>query len=183
MKAKKRLFAVAVLAVCLATVTATVASGAVWKHNHSNLASQVPIDATGGEVFETGSGSMACEVLATIAAQPGSTGSITKWEVKNCSGASGSLAGCQVAATQPKGLPWTLHIDQTPDITVPNMRIRRTFNSPCAVSEVDKTVTMTMRPIPLTTATDFEFEGTNGTYKSFGSLTIDPPNKGTYGIG
>ena len=182
MKGKKRLLVVAALAVCLVAVTATVASGGVWKHNHSNLTSTVFFSAAGGEVFETGSGAMSCEVLATITAQPGSTGAITTWDVKNCSGASGNLAGCEVATTQATGLPWQLHVE-TADIKVTNPRIRRTFKAPCAVSEIDKTVTKTLTLIPATTATEFEFEGVNGLYKTFGSQTILPPAKGTYGIG
>jgi hypothetical protein len=182
MKIDKRLLVALALAACLLTVTATVASGAVWKDNHSNLTNQVPINVTGGEVFETGSGGMSCEVLGTITAQSGSTGTITKWEVKNCSGGFGNLAGCEVGATQPTGTPWTLHVEAA-DIKVTNMRIRRTFKAGCPVSEIEKVVTMTLTPIPLTTATEFEFHGNNGTYTSFGSLTIDAPNSGTYGIG
>ncbi len=74
MKIEKRLLVVAALAVCLVAVTATVASGAVWKHNHSNLGSQVSFNVTGGEVLQTGSGGMSCEVFGTIQAQSGSTG-------------------------------------------------------------------------------------------------------------
>lgn len=185
MKTKKRLLVVAGLAVCLVTVTAAVASGAVWKHNHSSLGSQVSFNVTGGEVFDTGSGGMSCEVLGTIQAQSGSTGTVQKWEVKNCSGAFGNLAGCQVSATQPTGGPWQLHVETT-DIKITSLRIRRTFKAGCAVSEIDKTVTMTLTPAPkpeLTTLTEFEFEGVNGAYKSFGSFSVDAPNSGTYGIG
>lgn len=183
MKIEKRLLVVAALAVCLVAVTATVASGAVWKHNHSNLASQVSFNVTGGEVFQTGSGGMSCEVFGTIQAQAGSTGAVQKWEVKNCSAAFGNLAGCQVSATQPTGNPWQLHVE-TSDIKVTNLRLRRTFKAGCAVSEIDKTVTMTLTPKPgLTTVTEYEFVGENGTYKSFGSFKVDSPNSGTYGIG
>ncbi len=183
MKIEKRLLVVAALAVCLVAVTATVASGAVWKDNHSNLGSQVSFNVTGGEVFETGSGGMSCEVFGTIQAQSGSTGTVQKWEVKNCSGAFGNLAGCQVSATQPTSNPWQLHVE-TSDIKVTNLRIRRTFKAGCAVSELDKTVTMTLTPKPeLTTVTEYEFIGESGTYKSFGSFQVDSPNSGTYGIG
>jgi hypothetical protein len=183
MKIEKRLLVAAALAACLVTVSATVASGAVWKDNHSNLGSQVSFNVTGGEVFETGSGGMSCEVLGTIQAQSGSTGTVQKWEVKNCSGAFGNLSGCQVLATQPTGGPWTLHVE-TFDIKVTNLRIRRTFKAPCPVSEIDKVVQMTLTPKPeLTTVTEYEFHGNNGTYTSFGSFTVDAPNSGTYGIG
>lgn len=183
MKIDKRLLVVAALAACLVTVSATVASGAVWKHNHSSLGSQVSFNVSGGEVFETGSGGMSCEVFATIQAQSGSTGAVQKWEVKNCSGAFGNLAGCQVSATQEIGKPWQLHVE-TSDIKITNLRLRRTFKAGCAVSEIDKTMTMTLTPKPeLTTVTEYEFEGTNGTHKAFGSFKVDAPNSGTYGIG
>jgi hypothetical protein len=183
MKIDKRLLVALALAACLVTVSATVASGAVWKDNHSNLGSQVSFNVTGGEVFETGSGGMSCEVLGTIQAQSGSTGTVQKWEVKNCSGAFGNLAGCQVSATQITGNPWQLHVE-TSDIKVTSLRIRRTFKAGCAVSELDKTVTMTLTPKPeLTTVTEYEFFGESGTYKSFGSFKVDAPNSGTYGIG
>ena len=183
MKPKKRLLAVGALATCLVAITAAVASGAVWKVNHLNLGSQVSFNVTGGEVFETGSGGMSCEVFGTIQAQSGSTGAVQKWEVKNCSGAFGNLAGCQVSATQPTGSPWQLHVEST-DIKVTNLRIRRTFKGTCSVSEIEKVVTMTLTPKPeLTTVTEYEFHGNNGTYTSFGSFKVDAPNSGTYGIG
>ncbi len=183
MNTKKRLPIAAVLSICLVTVTAAAASGAVWKHGHSNLGSQVSFNVTGGEVFETGSGGMNCEVLATIQAQTGSTGTVQKWEVKNCSGAFGNLSGCQVSATQPTGGPWQLHVEAS-DIKVTSLRIRRTFKAPCPVSEIEKVVTMTLTPKPeLTTVNEYEFHGNSGTYTSFGSFTVDAPNAGTYGIG
>lgn len=182
MKIDKRLLVVLALAASMFAVTASSASAAVWKHGASNLAKHVSIGLTGGEVFETGSGGMSCEVLATITTAGGSTGTITTWDVKNCSGAFGNLVGCQVLATEVKTIPLTLHVDAA-DLTITNLRIRRTFKAGCAVSEIDKTVTMTMTPDVLGAITAFEFVGTSGTYKSFGSFTVNSPNAGTYGIG
>lgn len=183
MKTNKRaLLAVLALTASLLAVTASSASAAVWKHGGSNLAKHVEIGLTGGEVFETGTGGMSCEVFATITTSGGSTGTIKKWEVKNCSGAFGDLAGCSVLATEAKSLPWTLDVNAT-DLSVTSMRIRRTFKAGCKISEVDKTVTMTMTPDVTSAITSFEFLGTTGTYKSFGSFTVDAPNSGTYGIG
>jgi len=182
MKIDKRLLAVLALAASLFAITASSASAAVWKHGGSNLAKHVEIGLTGGEVFETGTGGMSCEVFATITTAGGSTGTIKKWEFKNCSGAFGDLAGCSVLATEAKTLPWTLDV-LTADLSVTNMRIRRTFKAGCKISELDKTVTMTMTPDVTTAITGFEFLGTNGTYKSFGSFTVNSPNSGTYGIG
>jgi len=183
MKSNKRLLlTVLAVAVGLLSVNAASASAAVWKHGGSNLAKHVEFNLTGGEVFETGSSGMSCEVLATITTSGGSTGTIKKWEVKNCGGAFGELAGCQVAATEPKNLPWTIDVNAT-DISVTGMRIRRTFKAGCKIAEVDKTVTMTMTPDVLGAITSFEFTGSTTGYKAFGSLTVDAPNSGTYGIG
>ncbi len=182
MKLNKRLLlAVLALAVGSLVVNASAASAAVWKHGASNLAKHTEIGLTGGEVFETGTGGMSCEVLATITTSGGSTGTIKKWEVKNCGGGFGDFAGCSVLATEPKNLPWTLHVNAS-DISVTNMRLRRTFKAGCKVAELDKTVaTMTFTPDVPKAITAFEFLGTNGTYKSFGSFALSSP--GTYGIG
>ncbi len=183
MKINKRVLLTSLaLAVSLFAVTASSASAAVWKHGGSNLAKHTEIGLTGSEVFNTGSGGMSCEVLATITTSGGSTGSITTWDVKNCSNAFGNLVGCQVLATEPKGLSWSVHVDAA-DLTVTSLRLRRTFKAGCAVSEIDKTVTMTMTPDEKAAITGFEFHGENGSYTSFGSFTVDSPNSGTYGIG
>jgi hypothetical protein len=183
MKSSTRsLLAVLAIAAGLLAVNAASASAAVWKHGGSNLAKHTEIGLTGGEVFETGTSGMSCEVLATITTSGGSTGTIKKWEVKNCSGGFGELAGCQVTATEAKNLSWALDVN-TSDLSVTSMRIRRTFKTGCPIKEVDKTVTMTMTPDALGAITSFEFSGSTTGYNSFGSFTVDSPNSGTYGIG
>jgi hypothetical protein len=182
MKIDKRLLAVLALAASLFAVSASSASAAVWKHSGSNLAKHVEIGLTGGEVFNTGTGGMSCEVFATLTTEGGSTGTIKKWEVKNCSGTFEELVGCEVVATEAKGLPWTVDVNAE-DLSITNMRIRRTFKSGCKIKELDKTVTMTVTPDVLGAITEFEFQGETGTYTSFGSFTVNAPNSGTYGIG
>jgi hypothetical protein len=179
---KRLLLAGLALAVCMFAVTASSASAAVWKHGGSNLGTHTEIGLTGAEVFNTGTGGMNCEVLATITTSGGSTGTIKKWEVKNCSAGFGDLEGCEVLATEAKNLAWALDVNAA-DLSVTSMRIRRTFKNGCKVKEVDKTVTMTMTPDEPTAITGFEFHGETGTYTSFGSFTVDSPNSGTYGIG
>lgn len=182
MKSNKRLLLVLSLVVGLLGVSTAAASAAVWKHGGSNLAAHTEIGLTGGELFETGTSGMSCEVLATITTSGGSTGTITKWEVNNCGGGFGELTGCEVAATEPKGLNWTLHINET-DISITSMRIRRTFKTGCPIKELDKTVTMTLTPDVPSAISEFEFHGSATSYTSFGSFTVDSPNAGTYGIG
>lgn len=182
MKINKCLLASLVLAIGMIAVTASAASAAVWKHGGSNLAKHTEINLTGSEIFNTGSGGMSCEVFATITTSGGSTGTIKKWEVKNCGNAFEELVGCEVLATEPKTLPWTLDVNAA-DLSITGMHIRRTFKNGCKVKEIDKTVTMTMTPDVTTAITEFEFHGETGTYTSFGSFTVDSPNSGTYGIG
>jgi hypothetical protein len=179
---KRLLLAVLVLALGSMATSVSAASAAVWKHGASNLGVHTEIGLTGGEVFESGTSGMSCEVLATITTSGGSTGTIKKWEVKNCGGGFGELAGCEVAATESKSLPWTLDVN-TSDLSVTNMRIRRTFKTGCPIKEIDKTVTMTMTPDVPAAITSFEFTGSTTGYKSFGSFTVNAPNSGTYGIG
>jgi hypothetical protein len=188
MKSNKRLLlAVLALAVGLLGVNASSASAAVWKHGGSNLAKHTEIGLTGGEVFETGTvetgtSGMSCEVLATITTSGGSTGTIKKWEVKNCGGGFGELAGCEVSATEPKNLAWALDVN-TADLSVTSARIRRTFKTGCKIKELDKTVTITMTPDAPGAITSFEFSGSTTAYTAFGSFTVNAPNSGTYGIG
>lgn len=182
MKFTKNLLAVLALSACLGCLGASAASAAVWKHGGSNLAKHTEIGLTGGEVFETGTSGMSCEVFATITTSGGSTGTIKKWEVKNCKSGFGELAGCEVSATEAKGLNWTLHVNAA-DLSVTSMRIRRTFKTGCPIKELDKTVTMTMTPDVLGAITSFEFSGSTTGYKAFGSFTVNSPNSGTYGIG
>ncbi|HEX5928068.1 MAG TPA: hypothetical protein VFY48_01610 [Solirubrobacterales bacterium] len=179
---KRLLLAMLCVAIGAFAINASAATAAVWKHGGSNLAKHTEIGLTGGEVFETATGGMSCEVFATITTSGGSTGTIKKWEVKNCGGAFGTLAGCQVLATEAKSLPWTLDVNAS-DLSVTSMRIRRTFKNGCSITELDKTVTMTMTPDVPAAITEFEFHGSTSGYTSFGSLTVNSPNSGTYGIG
>lgn len=184
MKIDKRLLLAGMVVALVSLTAAASALGAVWKDKGTNVASAIEIGFTGGEVFESSEGNgMSCEVLATLKTSGGSTGTISKWEVKNCSGAFGSFAGCQVSVTEAKSLPWTVTVNAT-DISIANMRIRRTFKNGCKTTELDKTVTsMTMTLNTPSAITETEFNGINGTYKSFGSLKVNSPNSGTYGIG
>jgi len=180
---KRLLLAVLALAVSVFAINASAASAAVWKDKGVNVTKHVTFNLTGGEVFDSGTGGMSCEVLATITTEGGSTGKISKWEVKNCGGAFGDLASCQILATEPKSLPWSIDVNAT-DLTITNMRIRRTFKTGCATKELDKTVaSMTVTLNTPSAITEVEFLGTNGAYESFGSLVVDSPNSGTYGIG
>jgi hypothetical protein len=187
MKIDKRLLlaGLAIAVTMFATVSASSASAAVWKDKGVNVTKLISIGLTGGEVFEVlpSASGMSCEIAATLTTEGGSTGKITKWETKKCSGGFGEFAKCELATSESKGLPWTVDVNTT-DLTITNMRIRRTFKAGCPFAELDKTVTSTVTLNTPTAITEMEFSGSIvGSYKAFGSLAVEAAIAGTYGIG
>ena len=70
----------------------------------------------GGEIFETTEGNgMSCEVHATLTTEGGSTGKITKFEIKKCIEPFGSFktTECELNIGEGKGLPWTVDVKET----------------------------------------------------------------------
>jgi hypothetical protein len=186
MKNQHRLAVVVAVCACFALALPALASAAVWKHKGVTLAKFTELGLPGGEVFEaeiSGEKSgMSCEVKATLTTEGGSTAKITKYEIKSCSGSFGKLSGCTVSAKEAKGLPWTVHVNAS-DLTITNMRIRRTFNAGCAVTELDKTISPTVTLNTPSAITEMEFNGSILGYKAFGSWNVEGLNAGTYGIG
>ena len=187
MKKQQRLAIAFAVVACFALTVPALASAAVWKHKGVNLAKFVELGLPGGENFETEvtgvwSG-MNCEVKATMTTEGGSTAKITKYEIKSCSKAFGKMSACTVVAKEAKGLPWTVHVNAS-DLTITNMRVRRTFNAGCPVAELDKTFTsMTLTLNTPSAISEMEFSGALAGYKAFGSWKVEGLNAGTYGIG
>ncbi len=184
MKIDKRLLlaGLAVAITMFSAVSTSSASAAVWKMGGVNVTKFVEIGLTGGEVSEAGEKRLSCEVHATLTTEGGSTGKITKYETKKCTG-SGELAKCELAASESKGLPWTVDV-KTTDLVITGWHTRRTFKAGCATTEIDKTVSsVTVTLITPSAITEMEFLGEIAGYKTFGSWTVDAPNSGTYGIG
>ncbi|HST69538.1 MAG TPA: hypothetical protein VLI94_07760 [Solirubrobacterales bacterium] len=186
MKNQQRLAIVFAVAACFALALPALASAAVWKHNGVNLAKFVSLSLPGGEVFETEisgeKSGMSCEVKATMTTEGGSTAKITAYEIKSCSGAFGKLSGCTVSVKEAKGLPWTVHVNAS-DLTITNMRVRRTFSAGCALAELDKTISPTVTLNTPSKIAEMEFSGSTTNYKAFGSWKVEGTNSGTYGIG
>ncbi|HVO55223.1 MAG TPA: hypothetical protein VMT37_12505 [Solirubrobacterales bacterium] len=178
----KRLLILAALAALLTMAVPALAQGAVWKKEGVNLTKFTELGLTGGELFETSSGNgMSCEIHATLTTEGGSTGKISKFEIKSCPTGFGTFSGCTVKTAEAKGLPWTVTVNAT-DLSITNMHIKRTFNGGCA--EVDKTVTSTTVTLNTPSAiTEVEWVSETTGYKSVGSATIDGTNSGKYGIG
>jgi hypothetical protein len=187
MKNQQRLAIALAVAACFALALPAMASAAVWKHKGVNVAKFVELALPGGENFETEvSGvwsGMNCEVKATMTTEGGSTAKITKYEIKSCAKAFGKMSSCTVVAKEAKGLPWTVHVNAS-DLTITNMRVRRTFNAGCPVTELDKTfASMTVALNTPSAIGEMEFLGVLTGFKAYGSWTVEGTNKGTYGIG
>jgi hypothetical protein len=184
MNKNRRLLLAGVIAAVVVLAVPAMAIAAVWKDKGVNVAKFVEIGLSGGEVFETtASNGMNCEIHATLTTEGGSTGKITKFEIKKCPVGFGSFAKCELATAEGKGLPWTVDVNAT-DLTITNMRTKRTFKAGCETAELDKTIGSTKVTLNTPAAiTEMEFIGSIAGYKTVGSFTVDAPNSGTYGIG
>ncbi|HYG96877.1 MAG TPA: hypothetical protein VD741_07180 [Solirubrobacterales bacterium] len=187
MSNQKRLALATAVIACFMLAVPVLASGAVWKHKGVNVAKFVELSLPGGENFETEvSGvwsGMNCEVRAVMTTEGGSTAKITKYEIKSCAKAFGKMSSCTVVAKEAKGLPWTVHVNAS-DLTITNMRVRRTFNAGCPVTELDKTfASMTVTLNTPSAISEMEYSGALAGYKAFGSWKVEGLNAGTYGIG
>lgn len=185
MKTNKRLLLAGVIGAVVMLAVPALALAAVWKDKGTNVSKLVEIGLTGGEVFETTAGNgMNCEIHATLTTEGGSTGKITKFEIKKCPIGFGTFAKCELNVGEGKGLPWTVDV-KTTDLTVTGWRTKHTFKgAECGAAELDKTVaSMTVTLNTPTAITEMEFAGETTGYKTLGSFTVDAPNSGTYGIG
>jgi len=184
MKTNRRLLLAGVVAAIVVLSIPALALAAVWKDKGTNVSKFVEFAAIGGELFETTTGNgMSCEVRAVFTTEGGSTGKVTKFEIKKCPTGFGSFAKCELNTAEAKGLPWTVHVNAT-DLTITNMRTKRTFKAGCATGELDKTITSTTVTLESSTAiNEMNFSGETAGYKTNGTITVEGANNGTYGIG
>jgi hypothetical protein len=184
MKNNRRLLLAGVIAAVVVLAVPALALAAVWKDKGTNVTKFVEFAAIGGELFETTTGNgMSCEVRAVFTTEGGSTGKVTKFEIKKCPTGFGSFAGCELNTAEAKGLPWTVDVNAT-DLTITNMRTKRTFKAGCATSELDKTIGSTTVTLESPTAiSEMNFLGETTGYKTAGTITVEGANNGTYGIG
>lgn len=184
MKIDKRVLVLSTaLALLVLSVTASLAAAAVWKDKGTNVAAPITIRFTGGEIAEAGGKGLNCEVKMTMTTSGGSTGSVTALETVKCTGF-GELSKCELASSESLGLPWTVDVN-TSDLTITGWHTKRKFKAGCATTEIDKTVgsvKVTILPT-IGEMSEIEFLGQITGYKTFGSMKVDSPNEGTYGIG
>lgn len=181
MKTYRRVLLAGLAAMAALLAVSASASAAVWKDHGTNVSKAIEIGLTGGEVAEAGSKGLSCEVHATLTTSGGSTGKITKYETKKCSGF-GELSKCTMTSSESLGLPWTVDVNAT-DLTITGWHTKRKFSG-CTTTEIDKTIaSVTVSLNSTTEISEMEFLGEITGYKTFGSWTVDSPNSGTYGIG
>lgn len=196
MKSNRRLLLAGAIAAVVVFAVPALALATVWKDHGTNVTKFVELTMNGGEIFETTLGNgMSCEVHATLTTEGGSTGKITKFEIKKCQSGFGTFAKCELNTAEGKGLPWTVDVKET-DLVVTNWRTKRTFKgAECKEGELEKTIaSMTVTLAPSTTEiSELNYDGRITdeekekepvqTYRTFGTLTIEGTNNKTYGIG
>lgn len=191
MKINRRALLVGSIAAVVLLAVPALALATVWKDHGSNVTTLIELTMNGGEIFETTAGNgMSCEIHATLTTEGGSTGKITKFEIKKCPTPFGSFATtkCELNSAEGRGLPWTVDVKET-DLVITNWHTKHTFKgASCKEPELDKTIpSMTVTFAPSTTEiSELLFDGKIGEkqeYRSFGSLKIEGANNGTYGIG
>jgi hypothetical protein len=192
MKSNKRLFVATVIAALVVLAIPALALAAVWKDKGTNVTKFVEFAAIGGELFQVTEikekekiikGGMSCEVRAVFTTEGGSTGKVTKFEIKKCPTGFGEFSGCEINTAEAKGLPWTVHVNAT-DLTITNMRTKRTFKAGCKTAELDKTITSAT--VTLESASEINemtFEGETTGYETSGTIAVEGTNNKTYGIG
>jgi hypothetical protein len=195
MKSNRRLMLAGVIAAIAVLAVPALALAAVWKDkNGTNITKFTEFTMNGAEIVETTAGNgMDCEIHATMTTEGGSTGKITKFEIKKCEGTFGTFktTKCELNVGEGKGLPWTVDVNAE-DLTVTNWRTKHSFKgAECKEPELDKTIaSMTVKLEPTKTeVTGLAFDGKlenekkEQIFRTTGSLTIEGANSGTYGIG
>ena len=191
MNGKKRLLTAGVVAVLVVCAVPALAWAAVWKDKGTNVTKAIEFAAVGGELWEVikkegeveKKGGMSCEVRLTFATSGGTTGEVTKFENIKCPTAFGTFAGCELSSATGKSLPWIVHVNAT-DLTITNLKIKRTFKAGCPTSELEKTISEATVTLESTTAIDtMNVEGSATEYTAHSTLKVEGANNGTYGIG
>lgn len=181
---KRRLLVVVLAAAAvIALVGSASASAAVWKMGGTEVTTEFSLGLSGGSNYEIeeSKGGVNCEEHMTLHSTGGSNATISAFENKGCV-TFGSLSTCTVQTVEAIGLPWTVTLG-TGTMTISGVHVKHKFKTGCSKSEINETLSMTVTPDSTSAMTKIETLGTSGTYKQFGSYTIDSPNSGTYGFG
>jgi hypothetical protein len=182
MNLNKRLLLAGVIVALAALVVPALASASVWKDHGTKVSKLIELTMHGGELWETSTGGMSCELHVTLTTSGGSTGTITKWETPSCPKGLGEFEKCALNTSEAKGLPWTVDVNTT-DLTITNWHVKRTFKTGCKTTELDKTIgSMTVTLLSPTEIIEMEFLGEITGFKTVGSFEVEGTNSGTYEI-
>jgi hypothetical protein len=183
MKRKKRLLLAGSIAAAVMLAVPALAMATVWMHGEEEVSEFIEFAAVGGELFETTSGNgMSCEARAVFTTEGGTTGTVTKFEIKKCPTGFGSFASCKFKSGEGLGEPWITHTNGS-ELTITNMRTKRTFES-CGTSELDKTITSVAVKLDVPAEIDeMNLSGSIAGFKTNSTLFVEGENSKTFGIG
>ena len=163
------------------------ASAAEWTHEGEPLEEKASVELTGNMGFTiTGIASYECITHMSATLEPGSTGTITKFETTatTCKG-SGALANCKAIGTHVLGLSWSKHAQLGPsllNLTDVTYTITYEKTPQCPIADATRYVgsiigvpdgTVTVRTLSLSGT------GTDGS-EYFGTLSVLP--EATFGF-
>ncbi|HEY1853865.1 MAG TPA: hypothetical protein VGG40_04695 [Solirubrobacterales bacterium] len=184
-KKYKRPLLAAVLAVAavLALVGPATASATVWKDGGTTVTKEFSIGVTGPQNYEmeNSAGGIQCSEHFTLKFNGVSTTTLGTFENKGCT-TFGTYKTCTVQNVEAIGAPWAVTLEPTA-LKITSFHIKHTFKAGCPKGEINQTLNVTMTPNSTSSITELNTFGTSGTFKQFGTFTVDSPNSGTYGIG
>jgi hypothetical protein len=180
-----KLWVLLLAAMALTGALADSATAAVWKDKGVNVTTPFSLTLVGAEAVDldkSGQGAVECEVHATLTSSGGSTGKITTWDQEDCFGA-GDLGGCLVTLAEAKSLPWTITVNAK-SLSISSGSVKFHFSSikggSCPFADGAASVA-SLELVPNSTTSIAEFEIPSPFF--YGSLVVQAPNSGTYGIG
>jgi len=181
----KKIMLLASMALATAALAAPAAQ-AEWLHNGAPLKANATVNLSGTAGFAApfGLGTYTCTVHATLVAEPGSTGKVTKFEptTNTCVG-TGILANCKLKSHS-SNVPMIVHANTTVrTISITNATIKNVYEGAnCSQTETHllfSTVTATPDNGSSISSVKLSGTATNGTTVS-GTLNVTPAK--TYGI-
>lgn len=172
-------------AAVLSLVGSATASAAVWKDGGKEVTTAFSLGLSGAANYEIeeGAGGIQCTEHLTLSSTGGSNASISALEDTGCKGF-GTLAACTVSGTEVFGLSWGVTLGAETE-TIASMHVKHKFKTGCKVTEINKTLNVTLTPLKNEAGgiEGFETFATEGAYRQFGSYEVEGTNKGTYEIG
>lgn len=177
----RRLLAVLLAAMAVfALVGSATASAAVWKDAGVTVSKAFTMNLSGAQNYEVenSAGGVQCSEKMTISFNGVSTTKLESFKNESCT-TFGTYKACTVQTVEAIGSPWTVTLNAS-NLSVASFRVKHTFKAGCAKGEINQLVTLTMTPDNTEKFTTINTLATSGTFKQFGTLTVETP---TYGIG